>query len=750
MRLLKKLLKIVLLLFLLFAFFFFGYYLSVTKNVTLNPEKLTLNENSVTLFDNDGKEIAGVFYSRETESISNLSSHTKNAFIAIEDKRFYSHHGFDYKRIAKAIFNNAQSRAFKEGASTISQQLIKNTHLSQEKTIQRKLKEMKLTYRLEKAYSKDEILEKYLNTIYFGHSCFGIVSASNYYFNKSPNDLTLSESAILAGLVKSPNNYSPFKNPEKCLRRRNLVLSILEKDEYITELELKNALDEPLPIQSDALKNNHSYATAVFDELERLADENTFSIGGRIEIQTYLNPTLQAKIETFAKETDCDVAISVLNNQNCGVKAYYSTAKNISRQPASTIKPLLVYAPAVEENLLCPATPILDEKIDFSGYSPNNHDGKYHGYVSTRYALSKSLNIPAVKTLNSLGLEKASSYANKMNLTLNENDLSLALALGGINHGFTVNELAGGYATLANGGTFQPPTFIKSVTVNTTTVFERQDKKQNVFSPSTAYLLTDMLKTCAKEGTAKKLSGLPFEVAAKTGTNGTEKGNYDAYAFSYTTLDTVGVWLGNKDNAPISHTGGALPCNLALAVHQQLQNEYDKNGLSIKPFPIPDKIKKIAIDKLSYQNEHTVLLADEQSPEEYRIYELFNQDFAPQKQSTTFSIPSIPTPSIQVKNHQTTITFDINTYDFYRILVEKYYYASHNTYASHSTLYEGAIKKEFFDSIDDKYSYVYVITPYFKQNKGISIYLPIISGNSSTPINPIIPPNISSKDWWNY
>ncbi len=750
MRLLKKLLKILLLLFLLLTFFFFGYYFSVTKDVVLIPEKLTLYENSVTLFDEDGEEISSVAYSKDTEMFENFTTHTKNAFVAVEDKRFYSHRGFDYKRIAKAILKNAKSHSFKEGASTISQQLIKNTHLSQEKTIKRKLQEVKLTYRLEKNYSKDEILEKYLNTIYFGHSCFGIVSASNYYFDKKPNELSLSESAILAGLVKSPNNYSPFKNAEKCLKRRNLVLSIMEKDGYISAQEKEKALNEPLPIESNSTQRNQSYAVAVFDELERISEEKGFTIGGKINVYTYLESNLQNTLENLTKEIDCDVTISVLNNSERGVKSYYSSVKNIRRQPASIIKPLLVYAPALEENLLSPATPILDEKTDFSGYSPKNHDGKYRGYVSTRECISKSLNIPAVKTLNALGVEKAVNYANKMNLFIDETDYSLALALGGMSRGFTLNELVGAYSTFANKGEFEAPCFIKKIFVDNTCVYERKQTSKKVFSDSTSYLLTDMLKTCAKEGTAKKLSALPFDVSAKTGTNGTEKGNIDAYALSYTPIDTVGVWLGNADNTPIPYSGGSLPCNLSLEIHQFLKKNYENINQTIPNFEKPSTIQKMAIDKIEYEKNRTLVLADEISPEEYKIYELFKKETIPIKKSTHFSNPTIPTPIIQVNNSVSTITFDVTIPKFYRIKIEKNYYASHNSYVSHSTVYDGALKQTITDKIDNKHSYIYVITPYYKENKGVSIYLPVISGNSSTPINPTVPPDISSKDWWNY
>ena len=250
MKIIRKILLFLLIAFLACVLIGFGYYLAVTKKVALQPEKLILNEKSVVVYDENGVAVQNTtaFAPRQTVHSHEIPEHTKHAFVDTEDRRFYKHGGFDIKRIARAALNNLKAGSFKEGASTISQQLIKNTHLSQEKTVKRKLREWKLTRALEKKYSKAEILEKFLNTIYFGHSCFGIKSASEFYFGKSPANLSLADSAILAGLVKSPNNYSPFKNPERCAKRKESVLNAMLRNGHITAEEKAEAINEPLPV----------------------------------------------------------------------------------------------------------------------------------------------------------------------------------------------------------------------------------------------------------------------------------------------------------------------------------------------------------------------------------------------------------------------------------------------------------------------------------------------------------------------
>ena len=266
MKTLKKLLLLSLCLLALLTTAFFGWYFFQTKGVILRPEKLVLSTDRIEILDNTDKRIESAENALFHDvTVQELPEKVKFAFIDTEDKRFYSHHGFDYLRIGKAVFENLKSRSFKQGASTISQQLIKNTHLSHEKTLKRKLQEYKLTRILEKKYSKDEILCKYLSSIYFGHNCFGLRSAAAFYFNKTPSELTLSDGAILAGLVRSPNRYSPFKNPENCQRRKKVVLSLMYKQKHITKAEKVEAEKEPLPIAQNASEVEKSYFTRVFD-----------------------------------------------------------------------------------------------------------------------------------------------------------------------------------------------------------------------------------------------------------------------------------------------------------------------------------------------------------------------------------------------------------------------------------------------------------------------------------------------------
>lgn len=347
----------------------FIYYFGVTAGVRLDATRLSEDKAQVCVYDKDGEKI-DLPALKQTASFSALPDYLPNAFVAVEDKRFYSHRGFDYRRIVKAAMKNITSFSFREGASTLSQQLIKNTHLSGEKTIKRKLKEMKLTRILEKNYSKNEILSLYLNSIYFGHSAFGVEEAAAYYFGKSAEVLDAAESAMLAALVKSPNNYSPFRAPEKCLKRRNFVLSLMRDQGFLDDSSYQAAIKKSLPeAPSETNECGKSYLSRVFEEVSEIYPYEKAL--GNLKIYTYFDRNLQTRLENV--KANSDFSSIVLDNRTHGVKACYSTiGSNIKRLPASLMKPLAVYAPALEENVVTPATPVLDEKTDFGGYSPNN------------------------------------------------------------------------------------------------------------------------------------------------------------------------------------------------------------------------------------------------------------------------------------------------------------------------------------------------------------------------------------------
>ncbi len=747
MKLIRKILCWIFLFLLVCIFFASGFYIFVTKDTKLDPKKLIFQENTVCVFDNNGLEIKSVadFSLHQTTAIDSIPQKTRMAFVDIEDKRFFSHNGFDIRRILKAAYNNLKAKSFKQGASTISQQLIKNTHLTQEKTLKRKLKEFKLTKQLEKAYSKNEILEKYLNTIYFGHSCFGICSAADFYFGKTPSELSLADSAILAGLVKSPNNYSPFKNPENCKKRKRSVLEAMYKNGTITQEEKENAIKEELPSISVTKNRNNDYLHFVFDELSFLSERHNFPVGGNIKIFTYMDPVAQTETEKILENvTDTDKSAFILDCQNNGFKACVSSIGNIQRLPGSLLKPLLVYAPALEENLLSPATPIADEEVNYGGYCPENFDGKYHGYISARECVEKSLNIPAVKILSSLGVNKGVEYLKKLRLPVEQDDVSLALALGGMKNGYSLQELVAAYSVFPNQGELYDCGFISKIEVNGQTVYEKKRNKTTVFSSESAYLMTDMLKSTAKEGTAKKLRNLTFDIAAKTGTVGTKSGNTDAYALSFTSKDCIGIWLGNKDNRFIDYTGGGLPCNLLLKINEALYQIYQQRKISIPNFSKPSTVVRVALDKNTYYDTHIMSLADPLAPIEYRITELFKKDYLPLQSNDSFSNPRIISPAVDFSNGKVIIAFDKNSPSYYQYKIDRY------DYVTRDTLYYGDYIESFIDSnITQNKNYIYTITPFYNGKAGESITLPTISTKNGESFNQN-DSQIIQKDWWAY
>lgn len=713
----------------------FGYFFAVTKDAVLDENKLLISDKTLVVYDQNGERVKQNVGIKQATPIELFPEHVKQAFVCVEDKRFFTHKGFDYRRFLRAFVNNCKARSYKEGASTISQQLIKNTHLTQEKTLKRKLREWKLTRSLEKAYTKDEILEKYLNTIYFGHGCFGITSASEFYFGKPPERLSIDEVAILAGLVKSPNNFSPFRFPERCQDRKATVLRIMENGGVITKSERERALNAPLPLPSTKNDGN-GYLTFVLDELTALSEKIGFKVAGKTELFTYLDTALQDEIVNASKQADCDSAVMVFDTTNHGFISAYSTIGNKKRLPGSIIKPLLVYAPALEENLISPITPVLDAPIDYNGYSPKNYDGKSYGYVSVRECVEKSLNVPAVKTLEALGVKKGVQYLDKLHLPIEDGDASLALALGGMKNGYALKDVVSAYSVFPNGGKYQDGAFLSKIKINGETVYERQLDKQTVFSEDTAYLMTDILKSTVQNGTARKLRSLPFDVAGKTGTVGSANGNTDAYTLSFTANHVVGVWLGNADNTKILHTGGGKPCEMALHVNELL---YKRSGGKIPSFTRPSNVVSVSIDKAQYVNEHDVLLADKNSPAEYQFRELFKTSQVPVKESKVFSSPFITSPTLHLTKNGVEIRFLDRLPKFYEYTVRR------QDANGETLIYEGKFKACILDNnVEEDSVYSYLVTPKYKNFVGETLRLPSIS----TKKNAVQDNEILSKEWW--
>lgn len=619
---------------------FLGVNFAKYSSLALNEELLSSHSLQVSIFDHDNRPVKQEnTFNSAVCPVSLLPEHVKNAFIAIEDTNFYNHHGLNYKRMCKAALKNITSHSLKEGASTISQQLIKNTHLSSEKTFERKIKEIVLTKKLEKSHSKDEILDCYLNVIYYGNNCYGIENAANYYFSKSASKLNLEEGALLAGMIKSPNRYSPILQPENALKRRNLVLRQMQNAGFITEEAASNAQKNEIELQLNTENENplNSYSEAALDEAKAILNvpAKDMAING-YKIHTYLDSADQQKLtDALAKEDfNCaDHAAIVIDSASHAVTAFEgkSAYKILAakRQPGSTIKPILVYAPALDEDIIYPCSQILDEPLSLGEYKPKNVDGKFRGYISATDALAKSINIPAIKVLSYVGVDAAKAYASDMGIEFDEQDSSLALALGGMRYGVDIKQLAGAYSTFALNGKFAEPKFVEYITdANGKILYRHSPDEKQVLREDSAYLMTEMLQEAAENGTAKALSALDKPIAAKTGTVGKGKNNTDAWCVAYSPEKVCAVWVGNLDNSPISVAGGNQPTRCVKNYFEKLENF----GAFVKPSSIVER----EIDTIALENEHKIELAAPDTPERFKSMQTFSIFNLPKEISKNF------------------------------------------------------------------------------------------------------------------
>ena len=729
MKAIKFTLKLIL--FLVFVSFIFifaitVYYLGVNLNVTLNESKLMLNTTKIEYYDENGQIIDFVsdYSNKNPIKLNELNNYTVNAFIAVEDKRFYSHKGIDYKRILKALYNNVKSLSFKEGASTISQQLIKNTHLSSEKTIKRKFNEIYLTKLLEKKYTKNQILELYLNTIYFGGSAYGIENASKLYFNKSAKNLSISESATLAGIIKSPSNYSPLLNYDNSLKRRNLVLNLMNKQGFISNLQLQKSYNEKINLQTDKNANYlKPYLNEVDKELSSLINLNPYDNNSVIKVYTYLNTKVQKQIFSIEIDGNFNRQQLIKNNKTSGIIAYFGENSNLKRSPASCIKPWYVYAPIINDKRLTESDVIIDEPINFNGYSPKNFNDKYYGAVTVKTALSKSLNTTAVKILNSYGVKNANNYAKLLGVDITEENLGSAL--GSISSGVSIKQLTDCYSLFANEGYYQKCSFINKITLNDKTVYANKNAKTKVFSEETAYIISDMLKETVESGTAKKLKNDNYTVYAKTGTNGNANGNLDAYTVCYTKNHTVSVWLGNYDNSLMDNkiTGGSYPAIFASSALNCLYDNFTPEEITL-----PNGIITAKIDTYNLINNQKALLSDN-GETFYYIKGTEPTSFLP-KQNT----PEVLNAIITVNGNTVSLNFELENANQIKII---------RYFNNKKVEVFNGFTTNFLDNINNYGIYEYEIIPYYNDNDnlitGKSYVLPKISVSSK---------RVEIKDWW--
>lgn len=640
---------------------------SIQLDTTLLPTKSAIP----TYYDCDGVKI--IVDDDKYIEYEDLPINLVNAFVALEDKRFFSHKGYDIIRIGGALISNAKSGSLKEGASTITQQLVKNTHLTHEKTISRKLKEIAIAIKLEKEYSKQEIMSMYLSVIYFGGGAYGVSSASRLYFDKEVEDLTLDECAMLAGIVKNPSKYNPNNESDLPKQRRDLVLKVMHDQGYITDDEYLDAKNKDVKHTINTSKSNiySSYISRVRDEVCKELNITKYQLDNSgYDIYTNLDRNIQQSLVTISKDkrnrenSDIQNVSIVVDNKNEIVSAYHSSLPyNISVQAGSIIKPLAVYVPAINENLVSLSTPITDEKVDYNGYSPNNFNDKYIGNTTIEEGIKQSINSIAVKTLDYVGLNTAVNYLNRFNIEVDENARNYSLALGSIS--VDPIKIANAYCTIANDGRYSNARFCKLVMSKGIKIYEPKKSNDKIVKTSTTSLIKYALINTVKDGTARTLSSLDFDIASKTGTAENNQGkNLSAWNVSFNDDYTVLVWHGKDDG--MNEKGGGYPTFHAMKIWQELS----KIMPLAKHIDCSKDTVRLDIDTYATSTNKCVMLASENTALEYRKSQIFANDNIPNQISNCFEIiDGDINVDIRKNKDKVSISFDTNdiySYNIYR------------------------------------------------------------------------------------
>ncbi len=578
--------------------------------------------------------LLGEFYEekRDPLPLSKIPKNIRTAVIEIEDRNFYEHSGIDLRGIVRAVYRDIVARDFVEGASTISQQLAKTLFLKSDKTLNRKTQEAFLAFQLERRYTKDEILELYLNQVYFGSGAYGVESAADIYFGKTSGELTLSECALIAAMPKSPSRYSPLNNPELAKERRDQVLKILWQREHISKAVYTAAIAEPVVTEKGSRRKIKApyFVEHVKKEMEAMVGTSRLYKDGYV-IRTTLSSEIQDAMEKAAeknvaqlekrmkrrkKKASPQTAAISIDVETGGIlamvggrnyfKSPFNRATQARRQPGSSFKPF-VYACAIDkgsgQNRLIMDSPISYSMGTRAGlWTPDNYDRQYEGQMTLRRALDHSRNIPAIRLLEKMGASQVVDLAGRLGIKSPlEANLSIALGTSVV----SLYELTSAYAVFAAGGLKKSPYAIESVVDrNGRQIFKATVKRQNALSPQTAAIITDMLTGVIKEGTGWPARKMNKPVAGKTGTTDQFK---DALFVGFSPTVATGVWVGCDDNTPIGsgETGAeaALPAWIGIM----------EAAFKVKPadeFKIPDGVVRVPMSLWSGQ----VLSGDAQGP----------------------------------------------------------------------------------------------------------------------------------------
>ena len=505
-------------------------------------------------------------------ALKDLPPYLPKAFIAIEDRRFYSHYGVDPWGILRAAVTNVLHRGVSQGGSTLTQQLAKNLFLTQERTLQRKLQEAELAFWLERKHSKAEILELYLNRVYFGSGAYGVEAAAQRYFGKSAKNVTLAEAAMLAGLVKSPSRLAPNRNPEGAEKRAQIVLAAMADASFITEAQAQASIGHPSYNVKAAGAGTVNY---VADWIGEVLDDLVGQIDQDIVVETSIDPKLQniaeaAVIDELAAKSvkfnvsqgalvamTPDGAVRAMVGGRNYSESQYNRAVTAKRQPGSAFKPF-VYLTAIEAGMT-PDTVRQDAPVNVKGWKPENFEHEYLGAVTLTQALAMSLNTVAVRVGMEVGPANVVRTAHRLGIS-SKLDANASIALG--TSEVSLTELVGAYVPFSNGGQgITPHVVLKIRTTQGKLLYARQpDQLGQVIDPRNVAMMNTMMQETLRSGTARKAE-LPGWVAA--GKTGTSQDFRDAWFIGYTTNLVTGVWLGNDDNTPTKKAvGGGLPVEI--------------------------------------------------------------------------------------------------------------------------------------------------------------------------------------------
>lgn len=614
--------------------------------------------SNTVIYDKDNKKIGEIKVGNYIyDDISDISLYIQNGYIASEDKRFKTHCGIDIQAIARAGVALVKNKGkITQGGSTITQQVVKNCMLTQKRTFSRKLVELMIAPEIEKKYGKPKIMEYYCNTNYYGNSCYGVESASRYYFGKKAKDVTIAEAAMLCGISNSPNNYNPVVDMELATQKKEQVLQQMHEQGYITDKEYEKALKQKIKIvqdSGDGLKNENylvSYAIScaaqelmkeegfqfqyVFDTYEQeqeylkkysksYNEKCSLIRGGGYRLYTSFDTSVQKKLQKSVseclseyKEKDkktkkyklqgasvcidnkTGYVIAIVGGRNKNDE--FNRAFLSKRQPGSTIKPLLDYGPAVDIGAVNPSSIISDSKIEGS-YSPTNYGGGYRGDVPVREALARSLNTVAYRLFKMTGNKKALSYLGALHFsTLSSVDLDAdAVALGGFTNGVRVTDMAKGYNAIENNGKYSERTCIRKIDFQDKgTVFKDsgfEESLQEVYSEDTAFMMRDMMQGTFEEayGTAR---GKKTENQIYAGKTGTTNGYKDAWFCGFSTYYTTAVWVGcDTPEMMPGMTGSSKPLEIWYDFMEKMHKKKKK-----KDFDIPDTIALCKVKKGLY------------------------------------------------------------------------------------------------------------------------------------------------------